>query len=209
MKNTFDISLFTEDTSLAKALSEAGLALKPEEARKIAARLGRSPSLAELVVFDIEWSEHCSYKSSKPLLKKYLPTSGRKVIQGPEEDAGILELGMHDGKRWGIVIAHESHNHPSQVLPFEGAATGIGGIVRDVDCMGADVIGCADPLRFGEPNGEHAIRTRHIANGVIRGIWQYANALGVPNLGDTRYHSYTAIGHRKRLSFLLISPIAR
>ena len=189
MKNTFDISLFTEDTSLAKALSEAGLALKPEEARKIAARLGRSPSLAELVVFDIEWSEHCSYKSSKPLLKKYLPTSGRKVIQGPEEDAGILELGMHDGKRWGIVIAHESHNHPSQVLPFEGAATGIGGIVRDVDCMGADVIGCADPLRFGEPNGEHAIRTRHIANGVIRGIWQYANALGVPNLGgDVVFH---------------------
>ncbi len=189
MKQIFDLSQFSDDSSLAKALRDAGLALKPGEARKIAERLGRNPSLAELFVFDIEWSEHCSYKSSKPLLKKYLPTSGPMVIQGPEEDAGILELGTFNGKRWGIVIAHESHNHPSQVLPFEGAATGIGGIVRDVDCMGGRVIGCMDPLRFGDPVGEHATRTKHIANGVIRGIWQYANALGVPNLGgDLVFH---------------------
>lgn len=189
MSTTFNVTHYTDDAELGRALKEAGLTLKPGEARKIAERLGREPSLAELWVFDIEWSEHCSYKSSKPLLKKYLPTSGPTVIQGPEEDAGILELGEYNGKRWGIVIAHESHNHPSQVLPFEGAATGIGGIVRDVDCMGARVIGCADPLRFGDPKGESAVRTKHIANGVIRGIWQYANALGVPNLGgDVYFH---------------------
>ncbi len=189
MNNSFDVTQLTDDIDLAQALAGAGLSLTPGEARKIAKRLGRAPNLAELFVFDIEWSEHCSYKSSKPLLKKYLPTSGPTVIQGPEEDAGIIELGMHDGRRWGIVIAHESHNHPSQVLPFEGAATGIGGIVRDVDCMGARVIGCADPLRFGDPAGENAVRTKHIANGVIRGIWQYGNALGVPNLGgDLVFH---------------------
>ena len=112
------------------------------------------PTLAELFVLDIGWSEHCSYKRSRQLLKDYLPTSSRHVIQGPEEDAGIVFFTEREGHRYGIVFAHESHNHPSQVLPYEGAATGIGGIVRDVDCMGASVIGVADPLRFGDPNGE-------------------------------------------------------
>ncbi len=181
--------IYANESGLAQALARAGIALTPEEALKIKTRLGRIPSMAELFVFDIEWSEHCSYKSSKSLLKKYLPTSGHYVIQGPEEDAGIVFFTEYRGDRYGIVFAHESHNHPSQVLPFEGAATGIGGIVRDVDCMGASVIGVADPLRFGDPNGRYADRTRSIADGVVEGIWSYGNALGVPNLGgDVVYH---------------------
>ncbi|MBN2327495.1 MAG: phosphoribosylformylglycinamidine synthase, partial [Candidatus Omnitrophica bacterium] len=182
--------IFADESSLADALAHAGIALTPDEALKIKERLGRLPSMAEIFVFDIEWSEHCSYKSSKSLLKKYLPTTGKNVIQGPEEDAGIVFFTEHEGHRYGIVIAHESHNHPSQVLPFEGAATGIGGIVRDVDCMGASVIGVADPLRFGDPNGRYADRTRSIVDGVVEGIWSYGNALGVPNLGgDVVFHS--------------------
>lgn len=181
--------IFANESGLAKALAHAGLALKPDEALRIKDRLGRIPSRAELFVFDIEWSEHCSYKSSKHLLKRYLPVTGRNVIQGPEEDAGIVFFTEYKGHRYGIVFAHESHNHPSQVLPFEGAATGIGGIVRDVDCMGASVIGVADPLRFGDPNGANAGRTRSIVDGVVEGIWSYGNALGVPNLGgDVVYH---------------------
>ncbi len=180
---TLPNEIFEDDAKLAETIKSHGLALAVDEAKRVKERLGRPPTLPELFIFDIEWSEHCSYKSSKALLKKYLPTTGSKVIQGPEEDAGIIELAVIDGERYGIVIAHESHNHPSQVLPFEGAATGIGGIVRDVDCMGSRVIGSADPLRFGDPNGKHADRTRSIAQGVIQGIWQYGNALGIPNLG--------------------------
>lgn len=180
---------FNNPRNLSETLSKLGIALTPDEALKIKERIGRIPTLAELFVFDIEWSEHCSYKSSKRLLKQYLPTKGQHVIQGPEEDAGIVYLTTLNGHRYGIVIAHESHNHPSQVLPFEGAATGIGGIVRDVDCMGASVIGVADPLRFGNPNGQYAQRSKSIADGVVEGIYKYGNALGVPNLGgDVVYH---------------------
>ena len=110
--------------------------LRDEELQRIAERLGRDPSVVELHAFDAAWSEHCSYKSSRRFLKN-LPTSGARVVLGPGEDAGILHLGTDDGERYGIVVAHESHNPPSQVVPFEGAATGIGGIVRDVLCMGA------------------------------------------------------------------------
>ncbi|MBI1388945.1 MAG: phosphoribosylformylglycinamidine synthase subunit PurL [bacterium] len=189
MTETIPAATYSSDQSLAKALKQLGVSLKPNEARSIRERIGREPTRAELFVFDIEWSEHCSYKSSKRLLKKYLPTQGRYVIQGPEEDAGIVELTVKDGERWGIVFAHESHNHPSQVLPNEGAATGVGGIVRDVDCMGASVIGVADSLRFGDPNGKFAERTRAIAEGVVEGIYHYGNALGVPNVGgDAVFH---------------------
>ncbi|MGC9329394.1 MAG: phosphoribosylformylglycinamidine synthase subunit PurL, partial [Candidatus Hinthialibacter sp.] len=104
--------IFSDESVLADALARAGVALTPEEALKIQKRLGRPPSMAELFVFDIEWSEHCSYKSSRSLLKKYLPTTGKNVIQGPEEDAGIVFFTEHEGRRYGIVIAHESHNHP-------------------------------------------------------------------------------------------------
>lgn len=172
-----------DDDKLAKELKKHNLGLTTYEARKIAELLRRDPTLVELHIFNVEWSEHCSYKSSRTTLKEFLPTSAPNVIQGPEEDAGIIELCTIEGERYGLVIAHESHNHPSQVLPLEGAATGIGGIVRDVNCMGAEVVGVANSLRFGNPNGRYKERTRWIAQGVVDGIWQYGNALGVPNLG--------------------------
>lgn len=189
MSEPFAAEIYADPQRLAAELKRLGLALTPEEAAAIKERIGRPPSVAELFVFDIEWSEHCSYKSSKHLLKRYLPTTGRHVMLGPEEDAGIVEFATVDGHRYGIVFAHESHNHPSQVLPFEGAATGVGGIVRDVDCMGASVIGVADSLRFGDPFGPNADRVSAIAEGVVEGIYHYANALGVPNLGgEAIYH---------------------
>ncbi len=172
-----------DDDALAAKLDELGLVMTPYEARRIVELVGRDPTLVELHIFNVEWSEHCSYRSSRTTLKEFLPTTGPNVIMGPEEDAGIIELGVFGGKRYGVVIAHESHNHPSQILPNEGAATGIGGIVRDVDCMGAIVVGTADPLRFGDPRGAHADRTRWITKRVVDGIWEYGNALGVPVLG--------------------------
>jgi phosphoribosylformylglycinamidine synthase subunit PurL len=160
------------------------VALRDDELQRIAEHLGREPTVVELLAFDAQWSEHCSYKSSRHHLKR-LPTSGTNVVLGPGEDAGALHLGVHDGARYAVVVAHESHNHPSQVVPFEGAATGIGGIVRDVLCMGAEVIGVADPLRFGnEEEGGHA---EHVARGVVDGIGAYGNAIGVPNLAGDAY----------------------
>ena len=175
------------DAALAEELARRRLGLTPTEARKIAAALGRDPTLVEAYIFDIEWSEHCSYKSSKKVLGKYLPTEAPNVMLGVGEDAGIVELADVGGARWGLVMGHESHNHPSQVLPVEGAATGVGGIVRDVDCMGARVIAVADSLRFGDPEGGNRQRTKWIAGGVVDGIWEYGNALGVPNLGGEVY----------------------
>ncbi len=172
-------------------MDENGVGLTVGEARLVADYLGRDPTFTEMHIFNVEWSEHCSYKSSRTTLKEFLPTSGPNVILGPQEDAGIVFFTEHEGKRYGIVMAHESHNHPSQVLPNEGAATGIGGIVRDVDCMGARVIATADPLRFGDPRGEFADRTRWIVDGVVDGIWQYGNALGVPCLAGDVYFSPT------------------
>ncbi|BDE05955.1 phosphoribosylformylglycinamidine synthase subunit PurL [Vulcanimicrobium alpinum] len=156
-----------------------GVALSGDELHRIAAHLGRVPTPTELFAFDAQWSEHCSYKSSREHLKK-LPTDGPSVLLGVGEDAGIVRLGEWQGETYGIVVAHESHNHPSQVVPFEGAATGIGGIVRDVLCMGAEVIGVADPLRFGRLENEHC---RYVAQQVVDGIAAYGNAIGVPNVG--------------------------
>ena len=114
--------------------------------------LKRPPTLPELVLWSIQGSEHCSYKSSRKHLKT-LVTDGPNVILGAKEDAGIVEVARdNQGRRYGIVMSHESHNHPSQIVPYEGAATGIGGNVRDVCCMGAEVIAVADGLRFGEIN---------------------------------------------------------
>ena len=176
-----------DDPRLREFMDENGVGLTVDEARKIADFLRRDPTLTEMHIFNVEWSEHCSYKSSLAVLKKYLHTTGPNVMLGPEEDAGIVFFTQFEGKRYGIVMAHESHNHPSQVLPREGAATGIGGIVRDVDCMGARVIATADPLRFGNPQGRRAERTKWIVDGVVEGIWQYGNALGVPNLAGDIY----------------------
>lgn len=173
------------DAELEAEASRAGLALRADELRRIAAALGRDPTWVEACAFDAQWSEHCSYKSSRHLLKR-LPTQGPTVMQGPAEDAGILHLGEWEGERYGVVIAHESHNHPSQVVPFEGAATGVGGIVRDVLCMGARVIALADPLRLGRV--EHAdSHQRYVAQGVVDGIGAYGNAIGVPNIAGDAY----------------------
>ncbi len=164
-----------DDQKLAELLRREAIALSPFEARRLVSLLGREPTLAEATLFAIMWSEHCSYKSSRPLLKKYLPTEGPTVIQGPAEDAGILDFGVWEGVRYGLVIAHESHNHPSQVMPYEGAATGIGGIVRDVYCMGGDVLAVLDPLRFGNPTrGERQPHPRdHLRRGGgHRRLWQ-------------------------------------
>jgi phosphoribosylformylglycinamidine synthase len=175
------------DDGLRQTLDASGLTFTLDEARQIAELLGRDPTVVEANIFNTMWSEHCSYKSSREVLKEYLPTEASNVVLGPGEDAGVVRFCEVDGKSYCITLAHESHNHPSQVVPNEGAATGIGGIVRDVYCMGADVIGVLDPLRFGDPNGRHAERTREIVHGVIEGIWQYGNALGVPNLGGDVY----------------------
>ncbi len=178
--------------SAAEIRAEAGsrgLRLPPEEWLDLAGRLGRDPTVAEAFLFDVAVSEHCSYKSSRRFLKAHLPPLASHVILGPGEDSGIVSLGMHGGEEWGLVVAHESHNHPSQVIPVEGAATGIGGIVRDVYCMGADVVAVLDGLRFGDPEGPNGERVKAIVRGVIQGISEYGNALGVPNLGgDCVFH---------------------
>ncbi|MBN1236094.1 MAG: phosphoribosylformylglycinamidine synthase subunit PurL [Methanotrichaceae archaeon] len=167
------------DPEVEASLRNAGIGMSVAEARSIAEVLGRDPTLTELFCYDAMWSEHCSYKSSRATLKEFLPTDGPNVVMGPVEDSGIVAI----DERWCVVISHESHNHPSQILPNEGAATGIGGIVRDVNCMGATVIATADPLRFGNPYGSKASKVRWVAEGVVDGIWQYGNALGVPNMG--------------------------
>jgi len=174
-----------DDATLEDDLRARGIALRASEIRRIASELGRDPSVVEAHAFAAQWSEHCSYKSSRHYLRR-LPTTGPTVVQGPQEDAGIVRLGSWEGRDYGVVFAHESHNHPSQVVPFEGAATGIGGIVRDVLCMGARVIGLADPLRFGPLDDPHC---RYVAQGVVDGIAAYGNAIGVPNMGgDVWFH---------------------
>jgi phosphoribosylformylglycinamidine synthase subunit PurL len=172
------------DDDLQRLARREALALSPAELRSIAQRIGRDPTRAEAHAFSIQWSEHCSYKSSRPLLKK-LPTKSSDVLVGVGEDAGVLRAGTVDGVDYGVVIAHESHNHPSQVVPFEGAATGVGGILRDVLCMGAEVVASADPLRFGPPlPGSHAA---YVAAAAVDGIAAYGNAVGVPNLAGDVY----------------------
>ena len=180
------ISQLPDNQQLQNELSRLNIGMTPDEARQVARILKRDPTRVELFIFDIEWSEHCSYKSSKSVLKT-LPTQAGNVILGPGEDAGIISFTTAGGVEYALVIAHESHNHPSRLLPVEGAATGIGGIVRDVDCMGAHVCALADSLRFGNPEGADSPRTRWIISGVVDGIWEYGNALGVPNLAGDIY----------------------
>ncbi|OGT46568.1 MAG: phosphoribosylformylglycinamidine synthase II [Gammaproteobacteria bacterium RIFCSPHIGHO2_12_FULL_41_20] len=147
--------------------------------------LKRPPTLSECILWSIQGSEHCSYKSSRKYLQNFV-TSGPQVILGPKEDAGIVSVATdHHGRRYGLVVSHESHNHPSQIVPYEGAATGVGGNVRDVCCMGAEVIAVADSLRFGDIAQP---KTTWIHAGVVSGIAGYGNPLGVPNLaGDVYY----------------------
>ncbi len=171
---------------IEQLLQRHQLSLSVDEALTIQNEfLKRPPSLAECVLWSIQGSEHCSYKSSRVHLKKF-NTDGPHVILGAKEDAGIVAV-AHDyqGNRYGIIVSHESHNHPSQIVPYEGAATGVGGNVRDVCCMGGEVIALADSLRFGDINRSH---THWIQEGVVAGIAGYGNPLGIPNIaGDTYY----------------------
>lgn len=160
-------------------LAEHRIALKLEEAQGLQTKLGRPMTLAEATIFGIQLSEHCSYKSSRPFLKG-LPTTGETVELGPAEDAGVLRVFEHEGERYCIAVGHESHNSPSRIVPFEGAATGIGGIVRDILCMGARPVGVLDSLRLGDIQDPEQ---RNIAQGVVAGIAGYGNPLGVPNVG--------------------------
>src|SRR5580700_10513127 len=174
--------------------------LTPEEYEKIKQLLGgREPTLTELGIFSVMWSEHCSYKSSRVHLKR-LPTRSRLVVQGPGENAGIIDI----GEGWACVFKIESHNHPSFIEPFQGAATGVGGILRDIFTMGARPVAVMDSLRFGPitrstgetpaptsrvPSLEEEIRKNHaLLEGVVSGIASYGNCFGVPNLGgETKF----------------------
>ena len=156
--------------------------LRPEEYQRIEQLIGRRPSFTELGIFSAMWNEHCSYKSSKVHLRM-LPTKAPWVIQGPGENAGVIDIG--DGL--AVVFKMESHNHPSYIEPYQGAATGVGGILRDVFTMGARPIACLDALSFGAPSHP---KTRHLVSGVIAGIGGYGNSFGVPTVGGSmRFHT--------------------
>jgi phosphoribosylformylglycinamidine synthase subunit PurL len=161
--------------------------IKPEEYQEIVNRLGRHPNQAELGMFGVMWSEHCCYKNSRPLLSQF-PTTGERVLVGPGENAGVVDLG--NGLQLAFKI--ESHNHPSAVEPFQGAATGVGGILRDIFTMGARPIAILNSLRFG--NLEDA-RTRRIFQGVVEGISHYGNCIGVPTVAGEIYFDQAYSGN--------------
>ncbi len=171
-------------TAAAK-LSDANSTISPEvikshgltmeEYAKVETILGRTPNLVELGIFSVMWSEHCSYKTTRKWLSGF-PTTGPQVICGPGENAGVIDI--HDGQ--AIIFKMESHNHPSFIEPFQGAATGVGGILRDVFTMGARPIALMNALRFGSPDNA---KTKHIVNGVVAGISHYGNCVGVPTIG--------------------------
>jgi phosphoribosylformylglycinamidine synthase len=155
--------------------------MKPDEYARLLATIGREPSFTELGIFSAMWNEHCSYKSSKKWLRT-LPTEGPQVICGPGENAGVVDIG--DGQ--AVIFKMESHNHPSYIEPHQGAATGIGGILRDVFTMGARPIAAMDALSFGLPSHP---KTAHLVKGVVEGIGAYGNCFGVPNVGgEVRFH---------------------
>jgi phosphoribosylformylglycinamidine synthase II len=164
--------------------------ITPDEYSRIEAALGRTPSLTELGIFSVMWSEHCSYKSSRVHLKR-LPTKSARVVQGPGENAGIIDVG--DG--WACAFKIESHNHPSYIEPYQGAATGVGGILRDIFTMNARPLAVMDSLRFGpltaeEKDAELRRRNHAIVNGIVAGVAGYGNCFGVPNLGgETRFET--------------------
>ena len=163
----------------AQLASEFGL--KPDEFERVLAILGRDPSLTELGIFSVMWSEHCSYKSSRVWLKE-LPTKAPWVIHGPGENAGVIAI----GNGLAAIFKMESHNHPSFIEPYQGAATGVGGILRDVFTMGARPVANLNALRFGSPDTP---RTRRILDGVVRGIGGYGNCVGVPTVGgEVNFH---------------------
>ena len=155
--------------------------LKPDEYERLVKLIGRTPTFTELGIFSAMWNEHCSYKSSKIHLRT-LPTQAPWVIQGPGENAGVIDIG--DGL--AVVFKMESHNHPSYIEPYQGATTGVGGILRDVFTMGARPVACLNALSFGDPKNP---KTRHLVSGVVAGIGGYGNSFGVPTVGgEVRFH---------------------
>ena len=155
--------------------------LKPDEYQRLLGIIGRAPSFTELGIFSAMWNEHCSYKSSKKWLRT-LPTTGPQVICGPGENAGVVDIG--DGQ--AVIFKMESHNHPSYIEPYQGAATGVGGILRDVFTMGARPIAAMNSLSFGVPSHP---KTAHLVQGVVAGVGGYGNAFGVPTVGgEVRFH---------------------
>ncbi len=174
--------------------------LKDEEYKNIQKLLKRNPNFLELGIFSAMWNEHCSYKSSRIHLKK-LPTKGKQVIQGPGENAGVIDIGDNDA----IVFKIESHNHPSYIEPYQGAATGVGGILRDVFTMGARPIALLNSIHFGSPSHP---KTKSLLNGVVSGIGGYGNCIGIPTVaGETKFHetynenilvNAMAVGHVKK-----------
>jgi len=173
------------EPTVTQALA-ADLGLKPDEYARILAILGRAPSYTELGIFSAMWNEHCSYKSSKKWLRT-LPTEGPQVICGPGENAGVVDIGANEhGVKQAVVFKMESHNHPSYIEPYQGAGTGMGGILRDVFTMGARPVAAMNALSFGRP--EHP-KTRSLVAGVVAGIGGYGNAFGVPTVGGSvRFH---------------------
>ena len=182
----------------SKTIEKHGL--KPEEYDKIKKLLKRSPNFLELGIFSAMWNEHCSYKSSRIHLKT-LPTKGKQVIQGPGENAGVIDIGDDDA----IVFKIESHNHPSYIEPYQGAATGVGGILRDVFTMGARPIALLNSIHFGSPSHP---KTKSLLNGVVSGIGGYGNCIGIPTVaGETKFNetynenilvNAMAVGHAKK-----------
>ncbi len=174
------VKLPNEPTITPQIVAEHGLA--PDEYERLLKIMGRTPTMVELGIFSAMWSEHCSYKSSKVWLKK-LPTKAPWVIQGPGENAGVIDIG--DGQ--AAIFKMESHNHPSYIEPYQGAATGVGGILRDVFTMGARPVANLNALRFGDP--AHP-KTRHLVSGVVAGIAGYGNCMGIPTVGgETNFHA--------------------
>ena len=155
------------------------LGLTPAEYALICEQIGREPNEVELAVFSLMWSEHCAYKHSKKLLRS-LPTEGPRLALGPGENAGAVDVG--DG--WVVAFKVESHNHPSAVEPFQGAATGVGGILRDIFAIGARPIAVLDSLRFGEPT---SARSQYLLDHAVGGIGHYGNSIGVPTIGGEVY----------------------
>ena len=183
--DTVDFSS-SSDIEIVQKLKDLNIPLSVEEAKKVQfSFLKRPATLTELVLFSIQGSEHSSYKSSKNHIKHFI-TDGEHVILGAKDDAGVISLTTdNEGKKYGLVVSHESHNHPSQIVPYEGAATGVGGNVRDVCCMGAEVMSLGDSLRFGEIDRN---KTKWISDGVVSGIAGYGNPLGIPNIcGDVYF----------------------
>src|ERR1700726_2527127 len=168
-----------EAATMPQFADALAMGLTREEYKLICEKQGAAPNVLELAMYSLLWSEHCAYKHSKKLLRT-LPTEGEYVVMGPGENAGAVDVGG------GLSVAFkvESHNHPSAVEPFQGAATGVGGILRDIFAVGARPIAILDSLRFGEPTSE---RSRYLLDRAVAGIGHYGNSIGVPTIGGEVY----------------------